>query len=67
MKSILEFKLPDEKHDLLCAIHGTQLYLTLIEIRNEIRNVKKYDKDPQEALDAISEGVIDALNISLDE
>jgi hypothetical protein len=43
MKAILEFNLPEEKHDHAYALAGTDALLVISDILSEIRTKLKYD------------------------
>ena len=42
MKAILEFTLPDEQEDHLCALHGSKYLGILQDLDNELRAKLKY-------------------------
>lgn len=39
----LNFALPDERHDHLCAVHGPRLYGALRDIDEHLRRLLKHD------------------------
>ena len=42
-KHIIEFNLPDEQDDLNITLNARKYYLTLHEVRDELRNIVKYN------------------------
>ena len=44
MKTTLNFDLPEEKKELLLAIHAGKMYSQLWDLEQEIRKYIKYDK-----------------------
>jgi hypothetical protein len=56
----LEFKLPEEESEFKLAQGGRDYYCILVDILNELRNHRKYDKplkDTYEAIEAICQEV----------
>jgi hypothetical protein len=43
MKAILEFDLPDDKHDHAYAVAGLDALILIDDVLNEIRNKLKYE------------------------
>lgn len=43
MKATLEFNLPEENYDHLCAVHGHTAILVLFKILNAMREELKYN------------------------
>ena len=44
MKAILEFNLPDERNEYLCAARGSQYVAALEELDNYLRSRLKYEE-----------------------
>jgi len=65
MKATLTFDLPDDKHEHLCAVHGVDSVLALMEIRELLRSRLKYAelKDgAYEEIEKISEEFYQIVN-----
>jgi hypothetical protein len=54
-KSTLTYKLPDENFEYRVAMKGYEYYSAIREIKNELRNHRKYDKPLKETYEAIEE------------
>lgn len=71
MMAKLEFKLPDEKSDLLLALNAQKILIVLTELDHYLRNKIKYGELPEEyreiyeeirnVLHNNSDGVMDLL------
>jgi hypothetical protein len=48
MKATLEFQLPEDRHDFLAAIHGSQARAALWEIAQHCRGVLKHGEPSEE-------------------
>lgn len=44
MKATLKFDLPDDQFEFDCAVKSTKMYLALIEIKDELRSIWKYEE-----------------------
>ena len=66
MKSTLEFNLPDDCYYFNCAVNSTKAFSVLDDVYNQIRSVRKYDVDPQKAIDNIESIMIDILALKDD-
>lgn len=56
----LEFSLPDEEDDFKLAQRGSEYFSVLFDIENVLREVRKYDKKPEDAIKEIEEIIKDA-------
>ena len=66
MKSTLEFNLPNDRYYFNCAVNSAKAFSVLDDVYNQIRSVRKYDVDPQKALDNIESIMIDILALKDD-
>jgi hypothetical protein len=66
MKSTLEFNLPDDSYYFNCAVNSAKAFGVLDDVYNQIRSVRKYDVDPQKALDNIESLMTDILALKDD-
>jgi DNA-directed RNA polymerase subunit L len=57
MKIVLEYTLPDDQYNMWCAYNASHLFTTIREIEQYLREVRKYDADPQKALERIEESL----------
>lgn len=53
MKIVLEYNLPDDQQDIWAAYNAQHLYTAIREIEQYIREVRKYDADPEKAIGRI--------------
>lgn len=61
MKAILEFSLPEEKHELETALKAGELLSTLNEVDSILRNCLKHGGDPARAMQACRETISEAI------
>lgn len=66
MKAILEFNLPDDKHEWDNAINADNMYCVIWDIRQEIRRVWKYGELSEEQF-TIVEQIYDKVNEIINE
>lgn len=57
MKLTLEFNVPDDQHDAWCAYNSAQIYMTITEIQQYVREVRKYDADPAKTIKRIEAAI----------
>ena len=66
MKSYMEFNLPEETSEHYFALNGTKLRNVVAEFLDQMRDWSKHGthqfNDPQEALDATRQLLLDKLN-----
>lgn len=57
MKAVLEFQLPEDKDDFECASKANDLFLTIFDLDQFLRERIKYatDQVPQEAIQSLQE------------
>ncbi len=48
MKAILEFNLPEDGDDFRYAVNGEQYFIALHNIREDVRQIWKYNSLPEE-------------------
>jgi hypothetical protein len=53
MEATLKFDLPEERDDHIVAVHAADLYLTLLDMDNWLRNKLKYGHDLKTADEAL--------------
>lgn len=61
MKAILEFDLPEDEDRFKLATRGLDYFSALLDIKNELRNHTKYDKEAEKCLDTIEEILYDVI------
>ena len=44
MKARLKYNLPDDDFEFNCALKSTKMYFALIEIKDELRDILKYEE-----------------------
>jgi hypothetical protein len=52
-KAILEFNLPDDGDDFRHAVNGEQYFIALHNIREDVRQIWKYNSLPEEQFDLV--------------
>ena len=53
MKAVLEFNLPDDGDDFRHAVNGEQYFIALHNIREDVRQIWKYNSLPEEQFDLV--------------
>mgnify|MGYP000471389687 FL=1 len=53
MKAVLEFNLPEDGDDFRHAINGEQYFIALHNIREDVRQIWKYNSLPEEQFDLV--------------
>ena len=53
MKAILEFNLPEDGDDFRYAVNGEQYFIALHNIREDVRQIWKYNSLPEEQFDLV--------------
>jgi hypothetical protein len=52
-KAILEFNLPEDGDDFRHAVNGEQYFIALHNIREDVRQIWKYNSLPEEQFDLV--------------
>jgi len=53
MKAVLEFNLPEDGDDFRHAVNGEQYFIALHNIREDVRQIWKYNSLPEEQFDLV--------------
>lgn len=53
----LKFDLDEERYEFLCAVHGHELFSTLFEIDNKLRNLLKHSGIDDISSDKLAEEI----------
>ena len=53
MKAVLEFNLPEDGDDFRHAVNGEQYFTALHNIREDVRQIWKYNSLPEEQFDLV--------------
>ena len=63
MKAILEFVYPNDEDKLRYAMHGQTAIMALLNIEDQLRQHRKYDKPLEDVLNSVGEITSEALTI----